>query len=111
MQLHIYNGYFATTKTVMTKVLSDAQLSGFAVGNGGGNDILDTLHRNNNDEQNLVPNEVQGNVLCSNSSSQLCTSLGVKYHRECVELGKTFKSIHIRLLAMGYKINNGKITK
>ncbi len=53
----------------------------------------------------LVPSEVQGDVSCSNDASIPCTSLGS--NKPFIELAKIFKSIHVRLLAMGYKIENG----
>jgi hypothetical protein len=55
----------------------------------------------------LVPSEVQVDIPCSNGLSVTCTSLGG--NKPFIELAKTFKAIHIRLLAMGYKIENGRL--
>lgn len=70
------------------------------------------LDRKNGDTQiNLVPNEVQGDfILSSNSVSSPCTSLGGNYS-EFIELGKVFKGIHLRLLSLGYKLENGRFVK
>ena len=68
---------------------------------------MNKLHRITTNEPFLVPSEVQVDVLCSNGSSVTCTSLGS--NKPFIELAKTFKAIHIRLLAMGYKIENGRL--
>jgi hypothetical protein len=73
-------------------------------------DKINELHKTKESELSLVPSEVQSNVLCSNNSFSLCTSLGGK-NTEFIELAKIFKGIHLRMKALGHKIHDGKVLK
>ena len=58
----------------------------------------------------LASSEVQCSVLFSDNTKKHCTSLEGSKH-SYIELAKTFKLIHIRLVSMGYVIEKGKIYK
>lgn len=69
--------------------------------------MLHGNYQNTTDKNKLAPSEVPVDVPCSNGPLS-GTSLGGS-SKSYIELAKTFKSIHIRLASMGYKIENGRI--
>jgi hypothetical protein len=58
----------------------------------------------------FVPEEGQRDLLSSNKASLRCPSFGVN-NQPIIEFAKTLKRIHIRLIAEGYIIEEGRIYK
>jgi len=81
---------------------------------------MNTLHENsNNSSQNVTPEGGQREFLCSNKRLDRCSPLGVSveetFTQEGLEniigLAKILKRIHVRLIAEGYTIKDGRIYK
>ncbi len=78
------------------------------------------LHKNSNSSSLLLtPKGGQREFLCSNNKLDRCSPLGVFSHKvlnkentnSFIELAKSLKQIHTRLLIEGYTIKDGVIYK
>jgi hypothetical protein len=75
-------------------------------------------HKSQKECKHLVPEEGQRRLLCRYTSSSRCPSLSAREPEfsdetiaSLVELGKVLRKIHDDLIAEGYTIVDGKITK